>query len=90
VLPDLNLTAGYSLQGVGGNLYARSGLGGEPELVAPGGYLEKVFSRGVNPGIAPPAVLDLKVVSLTFGLTLKINLASLLGIVLALVIYRKL
>ena len=59
-------------------------------VLAPGGYLEKVFSRGVNPGISPPAVLDLKVVSLTFGLTLKINLASLLGIVLALVIYRKL
>ncbi len=59
-------------------------------VLAPGGYLEKVFSRGVNPGIAPPAVLDLKVVSLTFGLTLKINLSSLLGIVLALLIYRKL
>ena len=58
--------------------------------LAPGGYLEKVFSRGVNPGIAPPVVLDLKVITLTFGLTMKINLASLLGIVLALLIYRKL
>jgi hypothetical protein len=58
--------------------------------LAPGGYLEKVFSRGVNPGIAPPAVLDLKVITLTLGLTVKINLASLLGIVLALLIYRKL
>jgi ABC-type dipeptide/oligopeptide/nickel transport system permease subunit len=58
--------------------------------LAPGGYLEKVFSRGVNPGIAPPAVLDLKVITLTFGLTMKINLASLLGIALALLIYRKL
>jgi hypothetical protein len=58
--------------------------------LAPGGYLEKVFSRGVNPGIAPPAVLDLKVITLTFGLTVKINLASLLGIALALLIYRKL
>lgn len=58
--------------------------------LAPGGYLEKVFSRGVNPGLAPPAVLDLKVLTLTFGLTVKINLASLLGIVLALLIYRKL
>ena len=37
--------------------------------LAPGGYLEKVFSRGVNPGISPPAVLDLKVITLTFGLT---------------------
>ena len=58
--------------------------------LAPGGYLEKVFSKGVNPGIAPPAVLDLKVITLTLGLTLKINLASLLGIALALLIYRKL
>jgi len=49
-----------------------------------------VFSKGVNPGIAPPVVLDLKVITLTFGLTMKINLASLLGIVLALLIYRKL
>lgn len=58
--------------------------------LAPGGYLEKVFSKGVNPGIAPPAVLDLKVITLTLGLTMKINLASLLGIALALLIYRKL
>lgn len=58
--------------------------------LAPGGYVEKVFSRGVNPGITPPAVLDLKVITLTLGLTVKINLASLLGIVLALLIYRKL
>lgn len=59
-------------------------------VLAPGGFLEKVFSRGVNPGIHPPAVLDLKVLTLTFGLTVRINLASLLGIALALLIYRKL
>lgn len=58
--------------------------------LAPGGYLERIFSKGVNPGIAPPAVLDLKVLTLTLGVTMKINLASLLGIVLALLIYRKL
>jgi hypothetical protein len=58
-------------------------------VLAPGGFLEKVFSRGVNPGINP-ATLDLKVITLTFGLSVKINLASLLGIVLALLIYRKL
>ncbi len=58
--------------------------------LAPGGYLEKVFSRGVSPGLTPPAVLDLKVITLTLGLTMKINLASLFGIVLALLIYRKL
>ncbi len=58
--------------------------------LAPGGLLEKVFSKGLNPGLTPPVVLDLKVLTLTFGLTMKVNLASLLGIVLALLIYRKL
>ncbi len=37
-LPDLTLSAGYSLQGVGGNLYQRDGLGGDPVLVQAGGY----------------------------------------------------
>ena len=48
VLPDLNLTAGYSLLGVGGNLYQRDGLGGDPILVEEGGYgdaVSSVFSR---------------------------------------------
>lgn len=37
-LPTLDLTAGYSLQGVGGDLFERGDLGGEPVLVAPGGW----------------------------------------------------
>ncbi len=57
--------------------------------LAPSGLLEKIFSKGINPGLTPPAVLDLKVLTLTFGLTMKVNLSSLLGIVLALLIYRK-
>jgi hypothetical protein len=57
--------------------------------LAPGGLLEKIFSRGINPGLTPPVILDLKVLTLTFGLTMKVNLSSLLGIVLALLIYRK-
>ncbi|HWV57855.1 MAG TPA: TolC family protein, partial [Longimicrobiales bacterium] len=39
-LPDLSLTASYSVQGVGGNLFERSGLGGDPVLVQPGGYMD--------------------------------------------------
>jgi hypothetical protein len=58
--------------------------------LAPGGWIEAIFSKGVNPGLTPPAVLDLKVLTVTFGLTLRVNLASLLGIVLALFIYQKL
>jgi len=44
VRPDLNLTAGYSLQGVGGNAFDRFGLGGDPVLVAPGGYFDGLSS----------------------------------------------
>ncbi len=58
--------------------------------LAPRGYLETVFSKGINPGISPPAVLDLKVLTLTLGVTMRINVASVLGIVLALLLYRKL
>jgi len=43
-LPDLNLTASYSLQGTGGNLYDRSGLGGAPVLVSQGGYTDGLSS----------------------------------------------
>jgi outer membrane protein TolC len=43
-LPDLTLTAAYALQGVGGDLFDRSGLGGEPVLVQPGGYSDGLQS----------------------------------------------
>jgi hypothetical protein len=58
--------------------------------IAPGGTIEKIFSKGINPGLNPPATLDLKILSLSFGFTVKINFSSLLGIGLALLLYRKL
>jgi hypothetical protein len=58
--------------------------------MVPGGTVEKIFSKGINPGLSPPATLDLKVLSLSFGFNVKINLSSLLGIGLALLLYRKL
>lgn len=42
--PDLNLTASYTLQGVGGDLFSREGLGGDPILVEPGGYRDGLSS----------------------------------------------
>ncbi|HWR20374.1 MAG TPA: DUF4321 domain-containing protein [Verrucomicrobiae bacterium] len=59
-------------------------------VMAPGGIVEKIFSKGIHPGLSPPATLDLKVLSISFGFTVKINLSSLLGIGLALLLYRKL
>jgi outer membrane protein len=43
-LPDLNLIASYSLLGVGGTEYNRSGLGGTPVLVREGGYIDGINS----------------------------------------------
>jgi hypothetical protein len=58
--------------------------------LAPGGSLEAIFAKGIEPGISPPAVLDLKVLTVTLGATMRINLASVAGIVLALWVYRRL
>lgn len=64
-------------------------LGELIRILFPGGILEQLFARGVSPGLSA-ATLDLRVVSVTFGFTLRLNLASLLGIALALYVYRRL
>lgn len=40
-------------------------------------------------GLASPIVLDLNVLKLTFGLIVNINVASIVGMVLAVFIYKK-
>lgn len=40
-------------------------------------------------GLSNPIVLDLNVLQLTFGLMININIASIIGMVLAIFIYRK-
>ena len=47
------------------------------------------LSFGDEFGLQNPIVLDLSVVTITFGLTIKINIASVIGVVIALLIYRK-
>ena len=47
------------------------------------------LSYGEEFGLMDPLVLDLNVLSLTLGLTIKINIASILGVIIALVVYRK-
>lgn len=47
------------------------------------------LSYGESFGLAQPISLDLNVVQLTFGLMLKINVASIIGMILAIFIYRK-
>lgn len=44
---------------------------------------------GQNFGLSQPIVLDFSVISLTFAIQFKINIASIIGIGVALFIYRK-
>ena len=47
------------------------------------------LSFGQEFGLSEPLVLDLQVVKLTFAVTFKINIASIIGMVLAIFIYKK-
>ena len=48
------------------------------------------LNYGKTFGLTQPMVLDLNVLQLTFGFTVKFNLASIIGIILAFIIYRRL
>ena len=44
---------------------------------------------GQSFGLTQPLTLDLSIIALTFGVQFKINIASIIGIAIALFIYRK-
>lgn len=46
------------------------------------------LSYGQSFGLAEPVVLNLGIIVITFGLTIKITIASIIGMVLAVIIYR--
>ncbi len=47
------------------------------------------LSYGQSFGLESPLVLDLSVLKLTFGVAFNINVASIIGMILAIFIYRK-
>ena len=47
------------------------------------------LSYGQNFGLSTPIQLDLSVVQLSFGLMFKINIASIIGMIIAVFIYKK-
>lgn len=54
-----------------------------------GTYFEGTFlNYGQSFGLSTPVVLDLGFFVLTFGLTIQITIASVVGVVIALVVYR--
>ena len=58
-----------------------------------GGFIGSLFpstwlNYGQSFGLSQPLVLDLGILAITFGLSIKITIASILGIVVAIVVYR--
>ena len=47
------------------------------------------FGYGSTFGLTSPITLDMGVIVLTFGLTFKINIASIVGLAIAIFLYRK-
>lgn len=47
------------------------------------------LSYGQRFGLQEPLVLELNVIKITFGLALNINIASIIGLAIALFLYRK-
>lgn len=48
-------------------------------------FLGRAYSIGLN----TPVIIDLKVLQFTFGLNIGINIMSIIGIVLALILYKR-
>lgn len=59
-------------------------LGGFLGSMAPDSFL----NFGQTFGLSSPVILDLGIISITFAFTIRITIASILGIVVALLIYR--
>jgi hypothetical protein len=58
--------------------------------VLPEGWAQELVTRGPTIGLKDPATLDLRFLSVTFGLLLKVNVVGVLGIVIAAVALRRL
>lgn len=56
----------------------------------PSGRVQELITRGPTIGLTPPATLDLRFLALTFGLSLKVNLVGVVGIVIAALALRRL
>jgi len=63
-------------------------LGGFIGMLAEGVPALSWLSYGQSFGLQEPVVLNFGILVLTFGLSIKITIASIIGVVLAVIIYR--
>jgi hypothetical protein len=59
------------------------------QLVGPA-WVKDLLTRGPMLGLTPPATLNLQLLSVTFGILFKVNVVGVLGILVALLLVRRL
>ena len=64
-------------------------IGGGIGYFFPDGIIHDLFAKEVAAGLQP-ATLDLRLVELTFGCVLKFNVSSVVGIIVAAILFRSL
>lgn len=64
-------------------------LGEILRIMAPAGAIQNIFSAALTPGINPPLTVDLILLKVTFGLLLKMNLITFLGMFLGIYLYKQ-
>ena len=63
-------------------------LGGFIGMLADGVSFLSFLNYGQTFGLSSPIVLDLGVLTLTFGLTIRISIASIIGVIISVIIYK--
>jgi hypothetical protein len=58
------------------------------QFVSPG-WLKDLLTRGPMIGLTPPATLDVRLLSVTFGIVFKVNVVGILGIIVAFILVRR-
>ena len=53
-------------------------------------WLRDLLTRGPTVGLTNPATLDLRLLSITFGIVFKVNVVGVLGIIIAVIAFRRL
>lgn len=63
-------------------------LGEILHVIAPQGTIQNIFSTHFTPGISPPLTIDLALVKLTLGFSIKVNILSVLGMFIGIYLYK--
>ena len=63
-------------------------LGEILHVMAPQGTIQSIFSTNFSPGIDPPLTINLVLIKLVFGLSIKINILGILGMFVGIYLYK--